>query len=92
MDCNPSGSSVHEDSLGMNTGVECHALFRGIDTGIEPRSLVFPALAGGFFIINAPGKPSGQVSWPPVTAVAYVFTKAALRVFCSPELPSKLLL
>ena len=62
------------------------------DPGIEPRSLMFPALAGRFFTTSTPGKPPGQVSWPPVTAVAYVFTKAALHVFCSPELPSKLLL
>ena len=26
MDCSPSGSSVHGDSPGKNTGVVCHAL------------------------------------------------------------------
>ena len=30
MDCSPSGSSVHGDSLGKNTGVGCHALLQGI--------------------------------------------------------------
>ena len=30
MDCSPSGSSVHGDSPGKNTGVSCHALFQGI--------------------------------------------------------------
>ena len=30
MDCNPPGSSVHEDSLAKNTGVSCHALLQGI--------------------------------------------------------------
>ena len=30
MDCSPPGSSVHGDSPGKNTGVGCHALFRGI--------------------------------------------------------------
>ena len=30
MDCRPSGSSVHGDSLGQNTGVGCHALLQGI--------------------------------------------------------------
>ena len=30
MDCSPSGSSIHGDSPGKNTGVGCHALFQGI--------------------------------------------------------------
>ena len=30
MDCNLSGSSVHGDSLGKNTGVGCHAFLQGI--------------------------------------------------------------
>ena len=30
MDCNPSGSSIHGDSSGKNTGVGCHALLQGI--------------------------------------------------------------
>ena len=30
MDCNPSGSSVHGDFQGKNTGVGCHALHQGI--------------------------------------------------------------
>ena len=30
MDCSPPGSSVHGDSLGNNTGVDCHALLQGI--------------------------------------------------------------
>ena len=30
MDCYPSGSSVHGDSPGKNTGVGCHALLQGI--------------------------------------------------------------
>ena len=29
MDCNPSGSSVHGDSPGSNTGVTCHVLLQG---------------------------------------------------------------
>ena len=29
MDCSPSGSSVHRDSPGKNTGVGCHALLSG---------------------------------------------------------------
>ena len=32
MGCSPSGSSVHGDSLGKNTGVDCNALLQGIYT------------------------------------------------------------
>ena len=39
------------DSPGKNIGVGCHALFQGNfpDPGIEPASLMSPALAGRFF-------------------------------------------
>ena len=30
MDCNPLGSSVHEDFPGKNTGVGCYGLLQGI--------------------------------------------------------------
>ena len=30
MDCSPPGSSVHVDSPGKNTGVDCRALLQGI--------------------------------------------------------------
>ena len=30
LDCSPPGSSVHGDSPGKNTGVDCHALLQGI--------------------------------------------------------------
>ena len=47
MDCSPPGSSVHGDSPGKNTGVDCHALIQGI----------FPTqvshIAGGFFTVWA---------------------------------------
>ena len=38
MDCSPSGSSVHGDSSGKNTGVGCHALLQGIfpTQGLNP--------------------------------------------------------
>ena len=29
-DCSPTGSPVHGDSPGKNTGVSCHALLQGI--------------------------------------------------------------
>ena len=56
MDCSPPGPSVHWNSPGKNTGVGCHALPPGDppDLGIKPWS---PAMAGGFFMTKAPGKP-----------------------------------
>ena len=33
------------------------------DPGIEPRSPVSPALAGGFFTVEPPGKPLSQLRW-----------------------------
>ena len=38
MDCSPSGSSVHGDSAGKNTGVGSHALLQGIfpTQGVNP--------------------------------------------------------
>ena len=41
MDCSPPGSSVHVDSPGKNTGVDCHTLLQGIfpNPGIDPPSL-----------------------------------------------------
>ena len=43
------------DSPGKNTGVGCHFLLQGIlpTQGSKPRSLMSPALAGGFFITSA---------------------------------------
>ena len=36
MDCSPPGSSVHGDSPGKNTGVDCHALLQGKIQGSSP--------------------------------------------------------
>ena len=43
------------DSPGKNTGVGCHGLLQGYlpDPGIEPVSLMSPALMGGFFTSSA---------------------------------------
>ena len=47
---NPPSCSVHEDSPGKNTGVRCCRPPGDLpDPGIEPESLISPALAGGFF-------------------------------------------
>ena len=44
-------------------GVSCHALLQGLpNPGVEPTSLMSPALAGGFFTTVPPEKPSGWVT------------------------------
>ena len=57
MDCSPPGSCPW-DSTGKNTGMGYHALLQGIfpTQGSNP-SLMSPALAGGFFTTEPPGKP-----------------------------------
>ena len=66
-------TAAHQAPLSMgfsrqNTGVGCHFLFQGNlpDPGIKPKSLVSPALAGGFFTTEPPGKPknTGMGSLP----------------------------
>ena len=54
-DCSPPVSSVYGDSPGKNTGVGGHALLQRIflTQGSNPLS---PALAGGFFTTESPGK------------------------------------
>ena len=56
MDCSLSGSSFHGDSLGKNTGVDCHALLQGSlpNPGMESRS---PALQADSLPADPPGKP-----------------------------------
>ena len=49
MDCSPPGSSILGDSRDKNTGVGCHPPGDLPDPGIEPTSLMSPALADGFF-------------------------------------------
>ena len=50
MHCSSPRSSVHGDSPGKNTGVDCYALLQGLpNPGIAPTFLTSPALAGGFF-------------------------------------------
>ena len=46
------------DFPGKNTGMGCHFPSPGDlpDPGIEPKSLMSPALAGGFFTTEPPGK------------------------------------
>ena len=48
------------DSLGKNTGVDCHALLQGIflTQGSNPRLLRLPSLAGGYFTTTTTWKAS----------------------------------
>ena len=52
MDCSSPGTSVHDDSLGKNTGMGCHALLQGI----------FPTQGSnpGLLLSEPPGKPSSS--------------------------------
>ena len=50
-DCSPPGCSVHRDSPGKNTGMDCHALFQGI----FPTQVFY--IPGVFFTSKPPGKP-----------------------------------
>ena len=56
MDCGLPGSSVHGDSPGKNTGMDCHALLQGNlpNPGTEPVTLEVRDLAGGFFTASVP--------------------------------------
>ena len=57
VDCSPVGYSVHEDSPGKNTGVNCHALLHGI---FPPRDQTHISCcscnARAFFTTEAPGR------------------------------------
>ena len=59
LDCSPARSSVLGDYPGKNTGVGCHFLLQGIfpNPGIEPASLMSPALEAGSLPITLSGKP-----------------------------------
>ena len=58
MDCSPPGSSVHGIFQARILEWVSISYFRGSsDPGMEPTSLVSPALAGRFFNTGPPGKP-----------------------------------
>ena len=60
MNCCPPGSSVHEDSLGKNPGVGCHALLQGIfpTQGSNPCLLYLLYWQAGSLPLVLPGKPT----------------------------------
>ena len=68
MDCSPPGSSLHEISQARILEWVPISYSRDLlDPGIEPVSLGFPALAGGFFTTVPHGKPRPQMTRYPVT-------------------------
>ena len=90
MDCSPPGSFHPWDFLGKSTGVGCHFHLQGNlpDSGIEPGS---PALAGGFFTTEPPGKPLVQVPHsimlsplPPLLTIYFIFSMTVYSLNSSP--------
>ena len=63
------------DFPGKNTGVCCHFLLQGINPETEPESPASPALAGGFFTTEPPGKPLIHMGY------------SKFSVFCRKQLP-----
>ena len=62
MDCSLSGSSVHGDSPGKNTGVGCHALLQGIfpTHGSNPG---LPYCRQILYGLNHQGSPASLLLW-----------------------------
>ena len=56
MDCSPTGSSVHGDFPGKNTGVGCHALLQGSSQPRDQAQVV--CIVDGFFTAELSGWPS----------------------------------
>ena len=68
MDCRPPGSSVHVISQARTLEWVAISHPRDLpDPGIEPVSLGFPALAGGFFTTELHGEPRPQMASLPIT-------------------------
>ena len=70
MDCNPSGSSVHGDSAGKDTGVDYHALLHGIfpTQGLNPG---LPHCRQILYQLSHQGSPR-KLEW-----VAYPFSRGS---------------
>ena len=81
MDCSPPGSSVHGDSPGKNTGVDCHAVLQEIfpNQGSNPG---FPHCRQILYSLSHQGSPR-ILEW-----VAYPFTRG---IFPTQELNQGLL-
>ena len=83
MDCSLPGSSVHGILQARILEWVAVSFSRGYppDPGIEPKSLVSTALAGGFFITAPPGKPP----WAYRLLVNSSRYEAEIRLFANPE-------
>ena len=62
MDCSLPGSSVHGDSPGMNTGVDCHALLQGISPIQGSNKSRSPELQADSLQSESPGKPNSELT------------------------------
>ena len=80
MDYSPPGSSVHGDSLGNNTGVDCHALLQGIfkTQGWNLCLLCLLHWQAGSLPLAPPGKPSLLYQFSTVQSLSHV------RLFATP--------
>ena len=67
VDCSLPGSTFHADSLGKNTGVDCHALLQGIfpTQGSKHQSPESPALQADSLTLSHQGGLQGNLegSW-----------------------------
>ena len=79
MKCSVPGSSVHGDSPGKNTGVDCHAFIRGIFPiqGWSPRLLHWQA---GFFATSA----TYRKRWARTKTQTGCSVSKSCRVLCHP--------
>ena len=82
MDCSPSGSSVHGDSPGKNTGVGCHFLLQGIfpTQGSNPHLLQ----AEGFLTTELPGYYNGESEKCESVSCSVVYPTLCDPMDCSP--------
>ena len=66
MDCSLPWSSIHGDSPGKNTGVDCHFLLQGIfpTQGLNPHLLSLLHSQEGSLLLVPPGKPNRALYCP----------------------------
>ena len=82
LDCGPSGSSVHGDSPGKNTGASRHALLQGILTALNTGSI--PTIVTDFFFkFHYPGFHFGGLKKKKKSDESHPFTVRNRRVHTS---------
>ena len=91
-DCSLPGSSVHGNSPGENTGVDCHALLQGIlpTQGWNPHLLHFLPWQVGSLPLAPPGKGQwvGQLNGPPPPACLSKHSPTHTQHSSAPYCPS----